>query len=411
MRAVVAVLAVVAGLGLALPGPMEPTLRFHSRRQAEPRLGDLIQEFALDLSSVAWNEPGNMVFSPFSITSLLSMLLMGTSGSTYHELRSALLYPANTNDIAVHSRYQTLMRNLVQNNPGMIVSIANRIFVQNGVNILVDFSRDAQSYYGIKVRDLDFAQNPNGARDTINAWVNRETRGKIPRLLNFVSPQTSVLAVNTVYFKGAWETPFAKSMTREGTFNTGTKNISVPMMSTMMKVPYLDLPDANAEMIALPYEGRQFAMFFIVPKGPITLDSLVELEFHLDSATLNGYISKMENIHMNVFVPKMTLRYKTNLADALKSLEVTSLFDASRADFSRMTPSNVMMDRVIHETIIDITEEGTEAAAATATDLNRIGSSRSFAVNRPALLLIQELSTGVPLFWGRILEPEVSQNS
>ncbi|XP_063597759.1 leukocyte elastase inhibitor-like [Penaeus indicus] len=402
------VMAVVlgVGVGVALPGPLEPTLRFHSKRQAGPGLGDLIQEFALDISSVSWGEQGNMVFSPFSITSLLSMLLLGTSGTTYHELRSALLYPATAEDSAVHTSYQTLTQSLIQDNPGMIVSIANRLYLQTGVNVLAAFSQDAQRYYGISVRELNFAQNPTAARDAINTWVSKETRNKIPRLLNFVSPQTTALAVNTVYFKGAWETPFQKRMTHSGTFNTGTQNISVPMMSAIMKVPYLDLPDANAEMIALPYQGRQFAMFFIVPRGPVTLDTLLELEFYLDADTLNRHIRSMRDVQMNVFVPRMSINYKADLADTLKRLKVTSLFDAVRGDFSRMTTDKVMVDRVIHETIIDITEEGTEAAAATATDLNRIGTSRSFAVDRPALLFIRELRTGAPLFWGRLVQPD-----
>lgn len=347
-----------------------------------------------------------MVLSPFSITSLLSMLLLGTSGTTYHELRSALLYPATAEDSAVHTSYQTLTRGLIQDKPGMIVSIANRLYLQTGVNVLADFSQNAQRYYGISVRELNFAQNPNGARNTINSWVNQETRGKIPRLLDFVSPQTTALAVNTVYFKGAWETPFLKRVTEIGTFNTGTQNISIPMMSTMMKVPYLDLPDANAEMIALPYQGRQFAMFFIVPRGPVTLNTLLELEFYLDADTLNRHIGSMRDVQMNVMVPRMSINFKTDLADTLKRLEVTSLFDSVRSDFSRMTTDKVLVDRVIHETVIDITEEGTEAAAATATDLNRIGTSRTFAVDRPALLFIRDLETRTPLFWGRLVEPE-----
>lgn len=397
-------MSVAAGLGLALPGRLEPTLRFHARRQADLPLGESIQEFALDMSSNMWDLPGNVVVSPLSITTLLTMLLMGTSGTTYHELRNALQYPT-TEDRTLHQSFGNLLRRLVRDNPALTVNVANRLYVQNGISILANFSNDVSNYYGSSVRQLDFARNPNSATATINSWVNRETRGQIPSLLDTVDPRTSILAVNTLYFKGNWATPFNEQLTSPDIFNTGTHNISVPMMRAMMKVQYVNMEDANAEMIALPYEGHEFAMYFIVPKGPASVNSLLELEFYLDANTLNRHIDNMQTTQMNVMVPKMKLRYKTDLADVLKRLEVTRLFDGGLADFSRMTTAKAAVDRVIHETVIDINEKFTEASAATATDLNRIGSSRVFLVNKVALLAIIHNPTRTPLFWGRVINP------
>lgn len=333
------------------------------------------------------------------------MLLMGSSGSTYDQLRSALRYPAQVHDSPIHDAYLNLMQRLVQENPGIIVNVANRLFVNTGVDILEAYNENAQRYYGSSLQPLDFSR-PAVARDAINAWVNQMTRGKIPKLLNTVSPQTSVLAVNTVYFKGDWDHPFEKLNTSPGTFNTGKRIINIPMMSTILRVLYTDLPALNAEMIGLTYKGGQFAMYLIVPKGPVTLDSLYTLESQLDPHTLNQHIANMSRVIMNVFLPRMRLNFKTDLADTLKHFGVTDLFDPKRADLSKMTSERVFVDKVIHQTVIDISEAGTEAAAATAATVVRIGTSREFFVNRPSLLLIREQQTGVPLFWGRIVDPE-----
>lgn len=362
-------------------------------------------QFAQDLSSTSRNEPRNAVFSPFSITTLLSMLLMGSSGSTYNQLRSALRYPPQVPDNLIHETYRNLMQTLIQDNPGIIVSVANRIFLNPNADILLEYSDKALRFYASGLEQLDFS-HPSAARNAINAWVNQMTRGKIPKLLTHVNPQTSALAVNTVYFKGDWKNPFDKMGTSRGTFNTGKRIVNIPMMSTVMKVLYTDLPALNAEMIGLPYKGDQFAMYFIVPKGPASLTSLHTLESQLDPHTINRYIGNMSQIHMNVFLPRMRLNFKTDLADTLKQLGVTDLFNPSRADFSNMASNRIFIDKVIHETVIDITEAGTEAAAATAATIVRFGSSREFSVNRPSLLLLREQQTGVPLFWGRIVEPE-----
>ncbi|XP_063597758.1 leukocyte elastase inhibitor-like [Penaeus indicus] len=396
MQVLVILLVSLAAAGLAEDFPQGPGI---------PRIGDFIQKFAQDLSVASRAEPRNAVFSPFSITSLLSMLLMGSSGSTYDQLRSALRYPPQLPDNLIHGGYQKLMQTLIQDNPGIIVSVANRLFVNPNADILKEYSDNAHVFYNSRLEQLDFS-HPGAARDAINAWVNQMTRGKIPKLLTRVDPQTSALAVNTVYFKGDWRNPFDKKGTTRGNFNTGTRIISIPMMSTVMKVLYTDLPALNADMIGLPYKGGQFAMYFIVPKGPASLTSLHALEDKLDPHIINRYIGNISEIHMNVFLPRMRLNFKTDLADTLKQFGVTDLFDASRADFSNMSSSRIFVDKVIHETVIDITEAGTEAAAATAASIVRFGSSREFAVNRPSLLLLREQQTGVPLFWGRVVEPE-----
>ncbi|KAK7074961.1 hypothetical protein SK128_012667 [Halocaridina rubra] len=402
------VLATLLGIGMSFPGPLTPTVRFQARRQTNIRLGDLIQEFALDMSSDLWEKPSSVVFSPLSITSLLSVLMMGASGATKQQLHNALYYPSSVGDDVIHRSFQSLAHSLGSSNSDVIINMASRLFLQSGASILSNFTQDAQNYYDATVRTLQFRSDPLGSMNAINNWVNRNTNGKIPQLLTQpMSPDTIFVAANTVYFNGAWENPFDEFSTHDGIFNTGKTNITVPMMRTTMKVPYIFIRELNAEMIALPYKGKQFAMFFIVPKGPIEDRVLQEVEFALDADTLNRYIGEMKNSTRAIAVPRMRLDYKTYLKENLQRLNINLMFDSIRADFSKLTANDhVWVDDMIHQTVVEITETGTEAAAATATSLNRIGTSNSFEVNRPSLFFIRHLSSGLPLFWGRIIEPQ-----
>lgn len=408
MKAQLLVLVALASSGVAFPGPLTPTVRFQAQRQPPIRLGDLIQEVALDISSDLWMEPESVAFSPLSISSLLSVLMMGSSGSTYQQLHNALHYPQNITDAVLHRNYQSLTQSLGKSGSGVVVNIATRLFLQSGANILLSFTRDGQDFYDATARTLQFRSDPKGSMDAINEWVNGETRGKIPQLLSEpLSPDTTFVAANTVYFNGAWENPFDKMHTHDAIFNTGKVNITVPMMRTTMTVPYVFIRELNAEMISLPYQGNQFAMFLIVPSGPVNDKTLQEVEFSLDANTINRYIGEMMNSTRNVALPRMRLDYKTYLKETLKRLEVNLMFDPVRADFSKLTANDhVWVDDMIHQTVVEITETGTEAAAATSISLNRIGTSNTFEVNRPSLFFIRHMSSGLPLFWGRIIRPQ-----
>lgn len=401
------VLAAVLGVCASLPGPIKPTLRFHARRQAPTRLGDLIQEFGLDVSDQLWDQSESVAFSPLSISSLLSLLTLGSSGTTYHQIRTALHYPNNAADLAIHQNYKNLLQAL-EKSKGVTVNIATRLFIQSGKSTSANFTQQTQDYYGASVSPLQFSSDPLGSMNAVNDWVKTETQGKIPQLLTQpFNPSTTFVAANTVYFNGPWENQFNPLHTFDATFNTGTSNITVPMMRTTMTIPYVNMREFQAEMIALPYEGREFAMFIVKPNGPISDRSLQDVEFALNAATINNYIANMINSTRNVALPRMRLNYKIQLKDTLKRLNVVSMFDSSTANFWKITGNDhIWVDDMIHQTVVEITETGTEAASATSISLNRIGTSNTFEVNRPVVFFIRHMKSGLNLFWGRIMKPE-----
>ncbi|XP_071526416.1 leukocyte elastase inhibitor-like isoform X1 [Panulirus ornatus] len=408
MRGLV-ILAAVAAACVCVSSHIVPAVRFQATRQAPPQLSRSIQEFALDLS-IELQDKGTVVFSPLSISNLLLVLLLGSGGATFRQLFDALMLPPS--EPSLHSHFQTLFESAVSSNRNVTLNVANGLFIQEGTDVLSEFTNNAKTYYKSSVFSLDFSRKAIVAKDFINSWVSNRTHGMIPELLQEpLSRRTNFVAANTVYFNGTWANPFIPDFTRVGDFNTGTETIKVNMMQSDMNVPYVNIPDLDAHMISLPYKGNQYAMFILMPKGNVT-NNLQDLEYKLDSDIINRLINNMTSIDINVSLPKMRLSYKASLKRVLTDLHIDTIFSRELADFSRLTASkDVWVDDIVHETVVEVSETGTVAAAATAFSLNRIGNSRTFYVNRPAIFFIRDLRSGLPLFWGRLIKPEPLQQA
>lgn len=369
-----------------------------------------ILQFGLDVSTELQRND-TMAISPLSITSLLSLLMMGTQGQSNLELRRALRIPDTLSEEDVHLGFKGLLETLSRTGPHVTLDVANGLFLQTGSHLIYNYTQKARSHYNSVVHTLNFQNHSLQATHDINEWVKQSTNGMIPELYTQpLSPDTTFVAVNTVFFSGKWHTPFDPSYTTERDFNTGRGTIKVPMMSGSVPVDYAIIPELDAHMAAFPYKGGRQAMFVILPRGPVSSD-LEPLEQELTAERMNALITNMTTVDMRVWLPRMRLSFKTKLRDTLTKLRVSSIFDIKTANFSRMSTEPVFVDSIVHETVIEITEEGTKAAAATGSDLNRMGSSRIFVVDRPAIICIRDMESGTTLFWAKLVEPEPLRTS
>lgn len=427
----VLVVLVVLGPAMVLPGPAHPTPIFKAQRHAhdlpsptfrprvsDPRLptpasrpqagnvklGDLIQEFGLDLSAEV-HGTGNQVVSPLSVAVLLSSLMLANDNN--YDIQEALYLPFSVNEDAYHSHFQQLLQSVARTDPHITLNVANGLFVKNSVALFRDYTQKAKQHYNTSIQLVNFRQGKD-ARDKVNAWVNDQTQGMIPSLVTDpFSPLTTVFVANTVFFNGTWETPFDPASTYLAPFQTATETLQVPMMSKIMPVLYVDIPDLDAHMVAIPYKGAEFSMFILMRKNTVSdLQDLEDLEFSLTTEYLNRIIGNMTQRIMTIELPRMRMSYKTSLRNALVAMGITSIFDRGLNVFKRMTNEPVWVDDVVHETVIEVTETGTRASAASGAGLDRIGSSIKFLVDRPAILFIRANGPNLPLFWGRIMRPE-----
>jgi serpin B len=365
--------------------------------------------FALDLYSQLRGEPGNLFFSPYSLSTALAMTYSGAAGETAEQMASVLHFPRNADQL--HPAFAALVRELQggQTN-GYELHLANALWGQKGHGFRADFLKLTQQYYGAALREVDFVEATEEARQTINAWVEQQTRDKIKDFLEpgILDTLTRLVLTNAIYFKGAWATPFEQAQTRDGSFRvTPQQGATVQMMHQTSRFNYLEANEFQA--LEMPYTGGRLALMVLLPRK---VDGLSELERTLTAENLTGWTAKLRPRKVAVELPRFKVTGTFLLNDVLSQMGMPLPFDDTRADFSRMDegPPGLYLFAVVHKAFLDVNEEGTEAAAATAAVMSLRGISTEkptvFRADHPFIFLIRDISTGSLLLQGRLVNPQ-----
>lgn len=354
-------------------------------------------EFAFDLFKNTIEDSGetNVFVSPLSVSIALGMAWNGAAGDTKTEMETALkmsgLSVADINDY-----YKVMQSTLPAIDPTTKLNIANSIWYRSGFEVKPAFLKLNTDYFNAEVRELDFAQA--WAKDTINNWCSRKTNHLIPEMLDEVAPDAVMYLINAVYFKGVWQKQFDKKNTLEANFTTeANEQVKVNMM--FQKDTFLYTQDENAQYLDMPYGNKAFSMTVILPKeGKTTGDVLNFLTVNQWSNVLQSLVSQ----EVEVYFPRFKTKNKFVLNEALKRMGMKLAFTGA-ADFSNIANAGLFISRVLHDTYVEVTEEGTEAAAVTVIEFkNSMPMIPVFRVNKPFLYVIREKSTGVILFIGKM---------
>jgi serpin B len=362
--------------------------------------------FALDLYGRLRERDGNLFFSPYSISTALAMTYAGARGPTAEQMVATLHFALPSHRL--HPAFGELIRHF---NAGgkqrkYQLSVANALWGQEGYQFLPDFTRLTKDVYLAGFKELDF-RKPEQARKVINAWVEEKTRDKIKDLIpeGALAPDTRLVLTNAIYFKSAWAEAFPKGATKDEDFHLGGgKKVRVPMMHTNHALRYHD--GGTFHVLELPYESRQLSMIVLLPKKA---DGLAELEKGLTSARLDEWLKAMKVHLVNVALPKFKVTSEFKMKDVLSAMGMPLAF-SMRADFSGMTTrEKLFIDQVLHKAFVDVHEQGTEAAAATAVIMRPTSAPNyaraDFRADHPFVLLIRENQTGSILFMGRVANP------
>jgi serpin B len=260
--------------------------------------------------------------------------------------------------------------------------------------------------YGAPLNRVDFQNNPEQTRTRINEWVEQKTKDKIKDLIKpgVLNSLTRLVLTNAIYFKGNWSHQFKKSATKENTFwLTRDKAVTVPLMSQKENCRYGK--NEALQLIELPYVGDSFSMIVLLPN---TIDGLSKLETTLTEDTLASWLMLLRKREVRVFLPKCTVTSEFNLEQTLSAMGMSDAF-TTKADFSGMTGNkDLFMSTVIHKAFVDIHEEGTEAAAATAVTMRMTAMPTpppEFRADHPFLFLIRHNPSESILFLGRVADP------
>jgi serine protease inhibitor len=364
--------------------------------------------FGLDLYGQLRSRSGNLFLSPFSISTALGMTYAGMRNRTAEQTAKALYFTLPPAEL--HAAFGKLQRALNAGDPakrGYELSVANALWGQKGYPWKNEFLELTKENYGAGLIEVDFAAAEE-ARKTINAWVEKQTRDKIKDLIpsGVLDALTRLVLTNAIYFKGNWDRQFKKDFTRDADFFVAPDApVKAPMMHQTGDYRLAQSPEL--QVLELPYVGKELAMLVLLPKKR---DGLADLEKSLTAEKLEGWVGQLRNqSDLPVFLPRFKYTAEFQLNDALKALGMTDAFEFGKADFGGLNggKEELKISAVLHKAFVDVNEEGTEAAAATAVVVKTLSARVGpvFRADHPFLFLIRDSRTGGVLFLGRVTDP------
>jgi len=370
-------------------------------------------EFAFKIFKeiVKEDEGENIFISPFSISTALAMTYNGAAEETKEAMAKTLEFDKFELD-RLNQEYGALVESLKSVDSKVQLSIANSIFIRPDFNPLVkpDFVQRNKDSYDSEV----FSDSSNWNPEAVNNWINKETKGKIDKMLEQIDPDMVMFLINAIYFKGDWVTQFDKDRTRSADFFLSGKTVTVDMMSVEGDFDYLKSEDFAAAR--LPYGRDVTAMYIFLPDEGVDLDSFIN---NLTQETLDSYIAEFSQIEeLPVKLPKFEIEYKVGgnkrLNNVLKKLGMEIAFNPGEADFSGIAPGgpsggNLYIDFVDHKAVIEVNEEGTEAAVATVVGVRETSARITpiFFVDRPFFFIIRDDRSETILFMGKVIDPSL----
>jgi serine protease inhibitor len=394
-----------------------------------------VNQLGLDLfrQLAAANRDGNLLLSPYSIQNALAMTYAGADGETRAEMARVLNFPKDDATLAdsfaaLRAAFDAAVKESSARRAEFVGSggkmdrvewhEANRLFAERDFSFRQPFLDFARDRYAAPLQPLDFKNNAEAARGTINTWVADQTKQRIPDLipLGSLKTDTRLVLVNAIYFKAPWEEEFGKGATTPRVFQVhGKDEAKVPTMFNEGRYGYAKREGYTA--VTVPYLGAYLQLLILVPDQADGLDALAAKA----SPDLLRSCAQLTRERVRLWLPKLKFAPPTiQLSDALKTLGLKTAFDLppGTANFDRMAPRKtseyLAIAEVYHKTFFSLDEESTEAAAATAVHEIAVGNAGprfspppppEVHVDHPFLFAIQEWKSGACLFLGRVTDP------
>ncbi|XP_061446517.1 serpin B10-like [Rhineura floridana] len=390
----------------------------------------------------------NVLFSPWSISSVVAMVYLGAQGRTAQQIAEVLHFnkaegtetthavrhqqghskmeellnnpciyiqkaPLETSS-NIHSTFQELSQEINQPTKHFLLRSVNQLYGDRSVPFQKEFTESLKKYYNTEPQTVNFQGAAEEVRKEINSWVEHQTEGKIQNLLNkgSIDSLTQLILVNALYFKGNWSKIFKKEDTTEQPFRLNKRTSEpVKMMFQHDKFNWNYIKEVQTQILELQYINNDFSMFILLPDD-ITDDStgLEMLEKELTYEALSKWTSpdEMEEAEANVYLPRIQLEDHYELKSTLTSMGITDAFSIGKADFTGMSEeNNLVLSQVFQKCFADINEEGTEAAASSGASIDGRSDQGAilFAADHPFIFFIRHNKTKSILFLGRFCCP------
>jgi serpin B len=372
---------------------------------ADSRIAPAMNAFTTASYKQVMGGGANLILSPFNIATALSMALAGARGQTAEEIQ-AVLHLHYDYDSALGALLADLTK--AGNAGGNELHTANGLWVQRGFAIQPAFENTLNNNYQAPPTLLDFIANPEAARSQINRWTEAHTKEKIKNLLpaGSLDAQTRLVLTSAIYFYGKWQDPFVTSRTQPAPFTVPAgATTQANFMNQTSNFGYTETP--SAQILEMRYAGTGIAFDVLLPTTPTGLPNL---EKSLTPENLSGWLGHLTARKVQVSLPKFRAESQFSLRKALSTMGMPTSFTV-KADFSGINPKrSLAISEVVHKAFVDVSEEGTEAAAATGLTMQTTAMRMPeqpvvFRADHPFLFLIRDTRTGVVLFIGRLMDP------
>lgn len=344
-------------------------------------------------------EPGdNLFWSPLSLSMLLGMILNGTDGDTWDQMRDVLGFDGMSEE-EINDAYLGLVGLLTELDPSVETAIGNSTWTDTGFPVIAAFEERVAEHFGAEARELDLSDP--ASLDAINGWASDATNGRIETIFDELPANTVMVLLNAIYFKGSWTTEFDPDETRPGPFTRPDgSTVSADLMYRRDTLAFGG--DEDVAIVDLPYGGGAFSMTVVVPRAGVSVDDVTG---SLGPERWNGWIEGLTVVDGVVRLPRFELEWEARLNDPLQALGMTHAFEPGLADFTRLTPGGgVWLALVKQKAFVKVDEEGTEAAAVSGGAVVD-SAPPEVRADRPFLFVLRDRLSGTILFMGVVNDP------
>ncbi|NHJ87835.1 MAG: serpin family protein [Asgard group archaeon] len=364
-------------------------------------------KFAFELYNKLIKNKTNLFFSPFSISTALAMVYVGAKDETAKQIEEVMHFTLNKKRLAVE--YEKFIGNFNQERASnkAELMLSNAQWFNLEFKLLEDYIYTIETHFKGMLSEVDFKDEEN-TLEIINSWVQKNTKGKIAKILDEINPDTMLLITNAIYFKDKWLKPFDEKKTKEEPFYiTKEKKVLVDMMHEKQNYSFRNYP--NYQILKIPYRDPDLSLVIFLPRD---IEGLVNLEKKLLTSDLDTIINDIQSQEVEIFIPKFILKDAMKLSKEFQEMGMKEPF-STRADFGGMSETQLAISEVVHKSFIEVNEEGTEAAAATAVEMvlgygfAEKKEKNIFRADHPFLFMIYSYKTNLILFMGRMVNPKV----
>lgn len=374
-------------------------------------LASAIDALGVDLYQRIRGQEGNLAFSPASISLAFGMTWAGAAGDTASEMANVLHYPGP----GVHADAERLLGRWNGRHQGLTLRVVDRLFGEQSYTFEAPFLALTRDRYHAPIERVNFRSAAEAQRAHINAWVAEQTEQRIDELLpaGILDSLTRLVLVNAVYFLGEWVRAFDPAATTPASFSGPSGSVTAQMMHQTASFRFGETDDA--QVLEMTYRGGAYAMLIVLPKNRRGLEAL---EASMDVGKLAAWQAALTEQRVEVFFPRFTIDgAKLDLKEILPAMGMRRAFSAGLADFSNMArPTNpeeeLYIAAAVHEAFVEVGEEGTEAAAATAVVMAARGGRPPpqapvpvFRADHPFVFAIRDTQADTTLFLGRVVDP------